>query len=117
MASAGPGQAPNAPPPPVSRPSGSRVGWGRAADRVAGACAAAQLAAHALLQAVRMAVELVPSVEPGSGGRLRLRVLLGQPLLEHGLEGHAEAGDGIHETGLGLLGLLSHRTDRKSTRL
>src|SRR5690606_18457730 len=79
-------------------------------DRVGGTGPGTQLAADALLQAVRMTVELVPSVEARSGGLLLLGVLLGEPLLEHGLEGHAEAGHGVQETGLGLLGLLSHRT-------
>ncbi|MGX1118770.1 hypothetical protein RKD37_004133 [Streptomyces ambofaciens] len=88
---------------PLARRVALLVGVVRAldVDGVGGAGPGAQLAADALLQAVRMAVELVPSVEARSGGLLLLRVLLGQPLLEHGLEGHAEAGHGVHETGVG----------------
>src|SRR5690606_40480721 len=55
-------------------------------DRVRGAGPGAQLAADALLQAVRPAVELVPPVEAGRGRLLHLGVLNGLALHENLVE-------------------------------
>src|SRR5262249_6339766 len=66
-------------------------------DRVRRAGPRAQLAADALLQPVRVAVEDVPAVVPRRGGYALLGVLLGDDLLEHVREGHAEAAPGAHD--------------------
>src|SRR6478672_13218925 len=75
------------------------LGVGRAldVDRVGRAGPGAQLAPDALLQPVRPAVQLVPTVEPRRGGQLLEGVLLGDDLLEHGPEGHPEARDRVPE--------------------
>src|SRR5262252_2267772 len=65
-------------------------GVGRAGPR-------AQLAADALLQAVRPAVELVTAVEPGRGGPFLLGVLDRVDLPEHLPEGHAKPLDRTKE--------------------
>src|SRR5256714_5155958 len=67
-------------------------------DRVRRAGPRAQLAADALLQPVRVAVEDVPAVEPGRGRSPYLRVLLGDHLLEHVREGDPEPSDRIQGT-------------------
>src|SRR5699024_9654837 len=78
-------------------------------DGVRGAGPGAQLAADALLQTVRVPVELVAPVEARLGRPLHLRVLLGGDLAEHRREGHPEPGDGSEELGdEALLVLLSH---------
>src|SRR5439155_639784 len=59
-------------------------------DRVGRAGPGAQLAADALLQPVRVPVELVPPVVAGRGRGADLRVLLGDDLLEHRREGDPE---------------------------
>jgi hypothetical protein len=53
----------------------------------------AQLAANALLQAVRMPVELVATVVTRLGGTLDLWVLLGLQLAKHRRKSDAESGD------------------------
>src|SRR4029079_6356233 len=75
------------------------VGVGRAldVDRVRRAGPGAQLAADALLEAVGPAVELVAAVEARRGRLLLEGVLLGDDLLEHRPEGHAEPGDRVPE--------------------
>src|SRR2546423_2815947 len=67
-------------------------------DRVRRAGPRAQLAADALLQPVRVAVEDVPAVEPGRGRSPYLRVLLGDHLLEHVREGDSEPLHGVQRT-------------------
>src|SRR5262249_5208341 len=60
-------------------------------DRVRRASPGAQLAADALLQPVRMPVQVVPAVVAGRGGPHLVRVLVGEALLEHLTEGQPEA--------------------------
>ena len=66
-------------------------------DRVRRAGPGAQLAADALLQPVRPAVELVTAVVTGRGRVLHLGVLDGVNLLEHRPEGGPESFDGAQE--------------------
>src|SRR6202012_3267649 len=66
-------------------------------DRVGGAGPCAKLAADALLQAVGVAVELVPAVVARLDRPWLLRIPLGDPLFEHRCEGDAESGDAIEE--------------------
>src|SRR5690606_3755448 len=66
-------------------------------DRVRRARPGAQLAADALLQAVRVAVELVAAVVARLRRHLLERVLLGDRGPEHRGEGDPEAGDGCEE--------------------
>ena len=85
---------------PLPRREALLVGVLRAldVDRVRRAGPGAQLAADALLQPVGPAVQLVTTVEP-RGGHLRpVRVLLGEGLAEHRLEGDAEPGDRVEDT-------------------
>ena len=84
-------------------------------DRVGRAGPGAQLAADALLQPVRVPVELVPPVEARRGRPLDLGVLLGLQLAEHRREGHPEAGD-RREHVAELLPLVSHRTPLRLPR-
>src|SRR5262249_4294040 len=71
------------------------VGGALDIDRVRRAGPGAQLAPDALLQAVGPAVELVPAVEARGRRQLLEGVLLGDDLLEHRPEGHAEPGDRV----------------------
>ena len=66
-------------------------------DGVGRAGPGAELAADALLQPVWPAVELMPSVEPGSGRLHLLRVLDGVDLPGHLAEGDAEPLHGFEE--------------------
>src|SRR5690606_21819097 len=66
-------------------------------DGVRGACPRAQLTTDALLQPVRMPVELVTAGITRRGRRPGLRVLLRGHLLEHRREGDTEAFDGIKD--------------------
>ena len=79
-------------------------------DRVGRAGPGAQLAADALLQAVGVAVELVPAVE---ARRRRPAVPPGtspSDLLEHGVKVTPKPATGFWKPGLVSFGLLSHRT-------
>src|SRR5690606_10892854 len=62
-------------------------------DRVGRARPRAQFTADALLESVRIPVELVASVVAGCGGSLLFRILLGVGLLEHRRERHTETGE------------------------
>ena len=68
-------------------------------DRVRGAGPGAELAAHALLQAVGVAVELVAAMEARLRRTLLLRVLLGLELAEHRGERDAESADRGEQVG------------------
>src|SRR4029453_3131335 len=66
-------------------------------DRVGRTRPGAQLAADALLQPVRVPVELVPAVEARGELLLLLWVVLGGLLAEHRPEGHPETLDRVEE--------------------
>src|SRR3954467_960779 len=66
-------------------------------DRVSRAGPGTELASNALLEAVRVPVENVPTVPAGRGRLLLFGVLLGVDLLEHRREGDAEALDGVED--------------------
>src|SRR5690606_11195528 len=83
-----------------------------AVDRVRRARPRAQLAADALLQAVRVPVELVPAVEPRLHRRLLARVLLGDDRPEQRGHRDAEPRDGRDER-LDRVGRLRQQVGRR----
>src|SRR4029079_6582836 len=78
-------------------------------DGVGRAGPGAQLAADALLQPVRVPVELVAAVVARRGRREVLRVLLGDHLLEHRREGDAEALEEVDHYSLSLSAEVARR--------
>src|SRR4029453_7548514 len=66
-------------------------------DRIRRAGPGTQLAADALLQRVRPAVELMPTVEPGRGDPWPVGIVDGECLAEHRLEGDSEARHRVEE--------------------